>query len=339
MNNKDSPEAQDQKKDSGRSRLAYPKKYEPDPLKNKLFKADRTVMVQGRRRTGKTTFVTEMLLRHRRLYPKIFVFTKTKRNNYWQQYVPVHKIAQGIDDEVLGELIEINSERYEQWKIQKQVHGKVRGNPLTMFVFEDCVAEKEMRKALHLQTVTMNGRHHGVPCYIMSQDYVGLTPGERDNIDEWVFFRPDDERTLTMIRTTFGADVLEIAKRVWEDGRMFIINTAPRTPLQERIFWYESDLEYIEKMTHRNVVLCNKKWWGPHDPKTQKKKYPYAELSAIGTLIGEFNNDILNEEGDVEDEDTMPAIGNEDDNEKKEDKDTADSAKKVEVHVVEKSNF
>lgn len=339
MSNKDYDIDKDETVDTKKkTKLPYPKKYDPDPVTNKLFKADATVVVQGRRRTGKSTWVTEMCLRRRRVYPKICMFTKTKRNNYWQQYLPVHKIADGLDDEVLGELIEINSLRYEQWKINIEQTGKISGNPLLLLVFEDLVAEKILRQAKNLETATMNGRHHGVPCIIMSQVIVGLTPNERDNIDEWVFFRPDDKRTPNMIRETFGDDVLELAKRVWKDGHAFIINTAPRVPLEERLFWYDTDLEYIKKMTHRNVVLCNKKWWGPHDPKTQKKRYPYVELCSTSTLMGEFNNDTVNKDGDVEDEDTMPAIG-EDGEEKKDDKDVVDSAKKVEVHVVEKSNF
>lgn len=311
----------------------YPKKYNPDPVTNKLFKPDRTVVVQGRRRTGKTTFVTEMLLRHRRLYPKIFLFTKTKRNNYWQQYIPVHKIAQGLDDDVLGELIEINSKRYEQWKIQTD-RGRIRGNPLTLFVFEDLVAEKILRQAVHLETATMNGRHHGVPCYIMSQVITGLTPNERDNIDEWVFFRPDDKRTPNMIRETFGEEVLEVAKRVWEDGHAFIINTAARTPLAERLFYYDTDIEYIKKMTHRNVSLCNKAWWGGRDVKSQKKMFPYVELPAVSTLMGEFNHSTVNEDGEAEEEDAMPDI-----EENEEEMPPAEEPKKIEVSVVEKPNF
>lgn len=323
------------KKSAGK--LPYPKKYDPDPVTNKLFRPDATVVVQGRRRSGKSTFVTEMLLRRRRVYPKIFMFTATKRNNYWQQYLPVHKIAEGLDDDLLGELIQINSERYEQWKIQWQSTGKIRGNPLALFVYEDLVAKQILRQARNLETATMNGRHHGVPCYIMSQVIVGLTPNQRDNIDEWVFFRPDDPRTPQMIRETFGDDVLDVAKRVWRDGRAFIINTAPRIPIEERIFWYETDLDYIKEMTHRNVVLCNKQWWGEHDIKEQKKRYPYKELPATATLIGEFNNSILNEDGEPEEEDTMPHIGEE----KKDDGDekSAENAKKIEVHVVEKPNF
>lgn len=341
MSNKRPRDSTDDARDTrdtkiARKRLPYPKKYDPDPVTNKLFKPDATVVVQGRRRTGKSTFVTEMLLRRRRLYPKIFMFTGTKRNNYWQQYLPVHKIAEGLDDDLLGELIELNSARYEQWKIEWERTGKVRGNPLTLFVFEDLVAEKILRQAPHLETATMNGRHHGVPCYIMAQVIVGLTPNQRDNIDEWVFFRPDDQRTPNMIRETFGDDVLEVAKRVWKDGRAFIINTAPRLPIEERMFWYESDRDYIKQMTHRNVVLCNKQWWGEHDIKEQKKRYPYKELPSTATLIGEFNNSVVNKDGDVEDEDTMPNVGVEHD---KKDDEKEESAKKIEVHVVEKPNF
>lgn len=334
MSNKDAAKADDKKYETLPPGF-YPPKYDPDPITNKLFKPDQTVLVLGRRRTGKTTWATEMLLRRRRVYGRIFVFTKTKRNNYWQQYVPVNKIAQGLDDDTLTDILDLNSRLYEQWKLYKQRTGHVRGNPLTLCVFEDLVAERVLRSSKPLQRVTMNGRHDGTPCYVLAQDFCGLDPGERDNIDEWVLFRPDSRRVLSMVRETFGDDILRVAQRVWKDGRMFIINTAPRIPLEKRVFWYETDVEYVKDMTHRNVALCNRRWWGERDVKSQKKRYPYVELPSTATLIGQFNNDIRDDDdaelAEVDDKD----IENNDENGE------APSAggAKVNVGVVEKPNF
>jgi len=268
----------------------FPPKYDPD--NDPHFDIDETVLVLGERRSGKTTWQTEMLLRRRRLYPCVFVFTQTRANNYWQQYVPAKKIADNLDDEVLRKIIDDNTERFTEWKLIKHNTGKYKGNPIVKIVFEDMISEDALRKSKVLQRVCYNGRHHALSVDILSQDYVGMKRGERDNMDRWVIFRPDSGAVLNWLRESLGPRVMEIAKQVWAKGAMFILNRKKRIPLMERMYWYESDMCYITAATHKNLCLGNAAWWAGVDVRKQKQKYPCVEYPALATLESKFNEPI-----------------------------------------------
>lgn len=300
----------------------YPPKY--DPENDKLFKPDETVFVLGERRSGKTTVVTELTLRRRRLFPKVFVFTRTKHNNYWQQYVPERKIFARLDEEALEAIIHANTERYTEWKLIKHRTGKTKGNPLILLIFEDLVTQNELRQSPSIKTACLNGRHHGLATYTLAQDYCGMTPAERDNMDRWIIFRSDSDRVLSMIRQSFGPQVLDCAKRVWNDGRMIIIHKDKRVPLTDRIFWYESDMDYIKSATHRHLHLGNERWWSGESAEHQKSEFPCVDLPSVATLEGKFNEPVSWEE---ENESGVGVVEPADDEQKQQDEPVVEVAK------------
>lgn len=275
----------------------FPPKY--DPENDEHFDIDETALFLGERRSGKTTMATEWLLKRRRLYPCVFVFTLTRDNNYWQQYVPANKISGDLDEDKLRKIIDENTARYKEWKLIKHKTGKYKGNPIVKVVFEDAITEGLLKKSKPVQTMCYNGRHSGLSVDILAQDHCGMKRGERDNMDRWILFRPDSGAVLNMLRESLGPRVMEIAKRVWSKGYAFILNRKKRIPLLDRMYWYESDTCYIDAATHKNLCLGNTAWWGAIDVKKQKDKYPYVELPALATLEGKFNEKISKDEEKV----------------------------------------
>lgn len=277
----------------------FPPKYDPD--NDPHFDIDETTMFLGERRSGKTTVCTELNLKRRQLYPCVYVFTKTRQNNYWQQYVPVKKIAGDLDNDVLANMIVENGKRLLKWKIIKYETGKYKGNPLIKVIFEDMVSEHTLRSSKPLETLCFNGRHSGFSVDILTQDYVGVKRGERSNMDRWFVFRPDDDATRDWMRRSLGNRLFDVAQRVWSKGYMFMLNRKKRIPLKERVCWYESDVCYIDAATHKNLCLGNKAWWNGVDIKKQKSKYPCVDYPALATLKAKFNEKISKEDQQPED--------------------------------------
>lgn len=277
----------------------FPPRYVP--LEDKHFDVDETTMFLGERRAGKTTACTELNLLRRQLYPCVFVFTKTRINNYWQQYVPAKKIAGELDDEVLADMVKKNAQRLANWKRIKHETGKYKGNPLIKVIFEDMVSENTLRASKPLETLCFNGRHYGFSIDILTQDYIGVKRGERSNMDRWFVSRPDDDATRDWMRRSLGNRLFDVAQRVWSKGFMFMLNRKKRIPLKERVCWYESDVCYIDAATHKNLCLGNKAWWNGVDVKAQKSKYPCVDYPAEATLKGKFNEKISKEDQQPED--------------------------------------
>ena len=283
----------------GTKQRFYPPNYFPppyDPLKDKHFNIDDRNFWLGESRSGKTTACTQWLLLLRRLYPIVFCFSKTARNNYWHQYLPDTKIAHDVDEDVCEELLRDNYKRFEKWKILKVKTGKYVGNPIVKVIFEDCITENQLRNSVAVKTIALNGRHFGISCDVLAQDFIGMTPGERDNFDRWILFRPDGARSRNMIRESFGDEIMNIAERVWADNKALVINKKKRVPLMERLYTWDSDIDLIKAMTHKNLTLGNAKSWSGIRIEKQKKEHPYVELPSLPTLAGKFNVEIKDTE-------------------------------------------
>ncbi len=284
----------------------YPPQY--DCMNDKHFDIDDTQMFLGERRSGKTTQCLEWSLKRRRLYPLVYCFSKTQINNFWHQVLPADKICGDVDDDTLEQLVrtilEQNSRRYAAWKRSKFETGRYTGNPICKIIFEDYVSAGTLRKLKVLQEMCFNGRHHGIASDILSQDYIGMTPGERDNMDRFILYRPDSGRTRNMIRESFGNEILEIAERVWNNGKALVVCKKKRVPPLERLAWTEGDVEYNKASIHKNLVLGSTRLWGDIDVVEQKKKRPYVELPSLATLEAQFNEPIEVEPGTGSDEDS-----------------------------------
>jgi len=292
----------------------YPPQYdvENDPH----FDVDETTFYLGERRSGKSTTCAIWNLIRRRLYPVVLVFSKTAHNHYWHQFVPDEKIAHDCDEEVASEIIETNGRRYTEWKRIKERTGKYTGNPIVKIIYEDCITENQLRVSPSVKTIALNGRHFGISCDILSQDYIGLDPGERDNMDRWVIWRPDSGRTRNMIRESFGDEVLAIAERVWANSAALVINKKKRIPIQERITWYSPDVPYLKSAIHKNLCLGNARYWAGKTVEKQKKEFPYVDLPSLDTLRSKFNDPIKDQEAPMA-EQSMALVGMTPDNEGK----------------------
>jgi hypothetical protein len=310
----------------------YPPKY--DCENDKHFDIDDTELFLGERRSGKSTQCMEWNLKRRRLYPYVWCFSKTAINNYWHQVLPEAKICGPVTDDVLEALVrnilETNSQRYAIWKANKQATGHIAGNPIVKIIFEDYVSAQTLRKLDVLQEICFNGRHHGIATDILSQDYVGMTPGERDNMDRFILYRPDSGRTRNMIRESFGNEILEIAERVWNNGKALVVCKKKRVPPLERLAWTEGDVAYNKAAIHKNLVLGCNRMWEDVDIKKQKKKRPYVELPSLSTLEAQFNVPIErvepeSDDSEAEDKDLDEALADID-----LPKDAKDTAKDIE---------
>lgn len=280
-----------------------------DVENNDLFEVDDARFFCGSRRAGKSTCWAELMLKLRRLYPVHYVYTKTFDNNFMQQFVPVDKITEELDPATLNddlhEVIAIGSERLNKWVEAKHKMGKWIGNPYVCITFEDYISEDSLRLCKALETIACNGRHKGLSVNIMSQSLKGLTPRVRNNFDWWFIWPPKDDGTRQDIRLSFGNEVFAIAERCWAKGWAFVVCRKSRVTPDKSYYYYDADVEYIDKMMARNVVLGSKKLWEGIDIAEQKDEYPYfREKAAKSTLMGQLNEKLGHEDEDVAEEKT-----------------------------------
>ena len=139
---------------------------------------DEIILVVGKRRTGKTIMLVDMLYRMRHLYPYVFVFSKTHHTGYWQQHVPESCCVNGFDKEAVRDILRIQKQRY-----------LMRGiNPYLLLIFDDCAAEAAMSYSDVIYHLSMYGRHYKVGVWISTQHLNCASTKLRTNADKIILF-------------------------------------------------------------------------------------------------------------------------------------------------------
>lgn len=303
----------------------YPRDYDPpvwDPLKDDDFDADETMMFYGQRRDGKSTLARYLALLLRRYFPLVYVFSGTAMNNFWQQVLPANKVIQiNFTDKDTKEatlnapcrkLLELNAARVTLWK-QAAAQRKAQGNPTTLVIGDDAVTDDTIRECKSATQVMLNGRHHGIPAWILSQVWVGLTPSQRKNLDRLILFKATDFNVEKWVLDTYGQHVVDMYRRVTsEPFTAFVIVNKSRIK-GPRFYKFKADVEWVESMLARNVVLGNKRTWEGIDVAEQKRHHPDVSLHGK-RLKNHFNEDVgFKDEKPEEDNDDILNVEPEED--------------------------
>lgn len=298
------------------SKYRFDKDYDPpewDPVDDDDFELDETVVVYGQRRQGKSYLVRYLLMKLRKYYPIIYVFTATAFNNFWQQVVPADKVIEVDVDTPEGrestlnepclKILELNAKRVSLWKRIKAETHKAEGNPLAIMVGDDIVTNETIRLCPGATKTMLNGRHHGLPSWVLTQVWVGLTPNQRKNLDRVILFSPTDQNVENWVLQTYGVHVLQMYRRVTSVKHQAFVIVNKSDVKGERFYKVKADKDWVDMMLSRHCVLGNSKLWGDTDIREQKKQYPAVDMAAKNTLRRQFDKTVGGT-GEVQQEET-----------------------------------
>lgn len=148
---------------------------------------DFTVVIVGRRRSGKT-FLARWLMYHlKHRFPAGVVITGTKLNKYWQNYVPSEFVT---DIEDIGDTL---SSVYQRQTIIRE-HPELGIDPRFFIILDDVMSDKyRVRFSKQLSKAFTDGRHYGIFTLITCQDPFGIGPDLRENADLVIVFRQNQQ--------------------------------------------------------------------------------------------------------------------------------------------------
>lgn len=144
---------------------------------------DFTVLLIGRRRSGKTWIARWIMYHLRHRFPCGVVITGTKLNHFWQKHIPVEFIHDIEDMDLVLRSV---------FKRQEYVleHPELGIDPRMFVILDDILSEKyKVRFSKALAQAFTDGRHHKLFILVTSQDPKGIPPDLRENADLCVVFR------------------------------------------------------------------------------------------------------------------------------------------------------
>ena len=145
------------------------------------IKSDKVVLFIGKRETGKS-FLVRDLLWHNRDLPVGTVISGTEgANQFYSKMIP----SIFIHDEYTPEIIN-NFVKRQGRLIKKQVGGVAEYqniDPRAFLILDDCLYDNTWVKDKNVRSLFMNGRHFKAFFIITSQYSLGIPPNLRTNVD------------------------------------------------------------------------------------------------------------------------------------------------------------
>jgi hypothetical protein len=254
--------------------------YEFDKMKGKKIQPGDLVVMIGKRKSGKSTVLADLLysLRYRKghtEHPEVTLFQPTyKTNRMFHSVVPSTFAHTTFDEKVVRKIMKRQEERVEKaMETGKEV-------PYHILIFDDCGGLRGFTKSPVMEELASNGRHYKMTIFITVQYPLQVPPEIRGNCD-WVFalkdINPKNRKLLT--EHYFGQlekDFDRVFNTVTENRGCLVLNaTGQSTNPEKNHFVFRAKVrEYEHEPQNRNNPkwrLGSPKYWKYHYRFLKKK--------------------------------------------------------------------
>lgn len=245
------------------------KKFNPAKIES-----DSVVVFIGKRNTGKSYCMKDILNHHRDIPAGIVISPTERANGYFEKFIPKMLIydecEDGIIKKFLDRQIKISTERKKQ--IKKSGNSQIDAR--AFFILDDCLYDKRWINDINIRSMFMNGRHYKIFFLITMQHALGLPPVLRNNIDYIFIFRNNILKEKQKIYDHYAGmfpsfEVFnQVMNQTTENYECLVIdNKIQSNKLEEQVFWY--------KANDVNFRMCGSDLWELQNLEEQRQDMGY----------------------------------------------------------------
>ena len=227
-----------------------------------------TIVFIGKRGTGKSTLVADILYYMRRIKAGVAISATEDGNAYYSKFIPEILIHSEYKPEIIQQVIT---------RQKKVINSDTKTPDGDVFVLlDDCMYDKRMIRDVNIRGIFMNGRHWRISFMLTMQYCMDLPPDLRSNID-YVFILRENiiQNQEKIYKNFFGIfphfsvfqDVLNSCTEGYDC--LVLDNTSKSNNIQDCVFWYRA------KPT-RDFKVGTKELW-----KYCKKNYDEKKAKAV----------------------------------------------------------
>ena len=211
------------------------------------IKDDKVVVLIGKRETGKSFLVKDLLFYHQDIPIGTVISGTEASNGFYGKIVP--KLF--IHDE-FQEAIVINSLKRQKMVVNKMngevtKYGKSQLDPRAFLILDDCLYDSSWTKSKYIRSLFMNGRHYKIMFIITMQYALGVPPNLRTNIDYVFILRETYVSNRKRLYEHYAGmfPSFEIFSQVMDQCTenyecLVINNNAKSNKLEDQVFWYKA---------------------------------------------------------------------------------------------------
>lgn len=246
--------------ESGRIKYVPPltlgiQEWDPDEIPIDSF-----VICYGKRRTGKSFFTRDFFHRVRGRFWHVNVYTGTKHNGFYQEFMDDRFVIKGFQPQGLRNLLDIQ-EKLKEAQFKGDLDPKIPVNALVWL--DDVISDNDVRHSEEFNETASAGRHYDLMVGVNTQHVTGIPPVIRVNADIVVIF--------TQLNWTY--------KKQLAEEYLGMLN--PRTAM-----------ELIDYYTRDHGCLVIELWKNDATPTVLIHYYKAGEPERFNVHVSKVNEDI-----------------------------------------------
>jgi hypothetical protein len=211
----------------------------------------------GRRRTGKSTLVKDLLFHHQNIPMGMVISGTEESNSFYGKIVPPLFIHGEYNAAVLD--VFVKRQKAITKKIQDMENAprapgapapKNTIDPRTFLILDDCLYDDSWTHDKNIRYIFLNGRHQKIFFLITMQYPLGIPPVLRTNVDYVFILREPYFSNRKRIFENFGSAFpnfeffCQIMDQCTENFECLVINNNTRSnKLEDAIFWYKAAIQ------------------------------------------------------------------------------------------------
>jgi hypothetical protein len=216
----------------------------------KKIPQDAVCVFIGRRRTGKSTLVRDLLYHHQDMPLGTVISGTEESNSFYGKMIPPLFIHGEFSPIILANFCK--RQKLMMMRIQKEISDgvqKSRIDPRSFMILDDCMYDDSWTHDKNIRYLFMNGRWLKVFFLITMQYPLGIQPALRTNVD-FVFIlrepymsnrkRIFDNYCSVFPSFEFFCQIMDQCTQNYEC--LVIDNTSQSSRLEDCVFWYKAEL-------------------------------------------------------------------------------------------------
>ena len=219
------------------------------------------VVLIGRRDTGKSFLVRDLLYYHQDIPIGTVVSGTEEGNGFYGKLVPKLFIHNEYNTAIIENILKRQRGVLKQIKREMEQFKRSTIDPRTFVILDDCLYDNTWARDKMMRLLFMNGRHWKVMLLITMQYPLGIPPALRTNIDYVFILREPYIANRKRIYENYAGmfhtfeSFCQVMDQCTENFECLVINNnAKSNKLQDQVFWYKAD-------AHNDFKLGSKEFW------------------------------------------------------------------------------
>ena len=234
-------------------------------MKSITFKPDQNagpvVVLIGRRDTGKSFLVRDLLFYHQDIPIGTVISGTEAGNGFYSSHVPKLFIHDEYNQVIIENILKRQRTVLKEVKKQLESYKRTNIDPRAFVILDDCLFDDKWTRDKMMRLLFMNGRHWKIMLIITMQYPLGIPPVLRTNIDYVFILREPYIANRRRIYENYAGmfptfeSFCQVMDQCTENYECLVINNNVKSnKLNEQIFWYKAE-------SHKDFRLGSREFW------------------------------------------------------------------------------